>query len=286
MSNWLELQTNAGDVKTNINSKGVMSSSNNNLTISASISVVGNTAREMEELSNKIYSFMYTVGRIETYTKELERKNSEGIKNKLKLQREKAKKESRWLLEKIEEISERNKDDKSFQKITKQFKEQFERFQKVSRYSIHVEKLYLMKLNRNIEEKEPIVDDRHNALVTKFRAEQEEFEQRLLLAEYDQRAIETEKAIAEERLNDLKELETDMDQLMHTYVEIRDLIQVQGESIDEIEKNVEEASFFVEEGVEYIKTSKESLKHRLFFMIVSMVFVALATIGVIAFIVI
>ncbi|EFC50341.1 predicted protein [Naegleria gruberi] len=248
-----------------------------------SVVPIFNIQKEVEDLSNKIYSFMYTVGRIESHTKELEKKDSDSVKNKLKAHREKAKKELRWLLQKFEEISckapnlKDSTTEKVFEKITKQFKDQFERFQNVSKHSIEVEKKHLIKVHSRSRQTEnsALVDDTenndtdgeyedHKYGVGKYEQEQQDlFEQRLILTEFDHSMIQTEKAIAEERLNELKQLEVDMNDIYSCYVDLSSMIKQQGETMDTVESNILKSNIMVEEGVEYIETSRKKLSYRL-----------------------
>ena len=71
-------------------------------------------------------------------------------------------------------------------------------------------------------------------------------QQKFVLTEAAANTIETERAIERQKLEDLKRLQVDMNDLHQCYVDIRDMLEGQQEYIDKIQDNVETAAAHVE----------------------------------------
>lgn len=232
---------------------------------------------DIEEVSNIIYQFISTVNRIEVLSKELNTlKDNESVRTRLRKAREKAKKESKQLIARLDSDKELllKEDEKLYGKLIKQQKEIFERFQIVYRESLEKEKqrqpdkhyrgnffftVLIIISCIETEDTESVADDgsfnNDSSPSHKQKFSEEIEESRLVLSEYNKNVIETEKNMAKERLEDLKRLDSDMNDLQECFVNLKVLLTEQNEQLDQIEQNVDKANECMEEGIEDIRYS-------------------------------
>ena len=86
----------------------------------------------------------------------------------------------------------------------------------------------------------------------------EKKEQKFVLLQSDQNTIETEKKMALQTLDDLKRLETDMDDLKSCYVDLKSLLNEQTEGIDQMYENTVTANENVEAAVTELQAVSKS----------------------------
>jgi t-SNARE complex subunit (syntaxin) len=239
----------------------------------------------LDDIPTLLYAFVSTVNKIEQYSKDVNTpKDNEALRTKLRKSREKAKADSKVLMSKFESVKKDNSyrdNEKLFQKLYKQFKEVFERFQKESRKSVEEEKKaakkYVEQLNIGGHQLQNEYDTSYVQLELMDEVDRGV---KVALGEYDANTIELEKNMSREKLQDLKKLEVDMDDLNTCYVELKGLLLEQNEGLDHVEDNVDQANSYVIEGIDDIKAANKHASKGRLGLIILIILIILVAIGI------
>ncbi len=202
---------------------------------------------KMEEFSNEIYGLVSKLNRIEALSKELDTiRDTDGLRKKLKRERETAKEYAHELIKKMKllenERPTKDKEKEMFIKVTKQFAEVVEQFDRVYRFSVQREK--------HATRKQILLDDADANTRSVGKVSDDQIEQKLVcLSGADAATIEVEKQLSREMLEDLKRLETDMNDLAQMYVDVRDMLLEQQAGIDQMLTNLQNTNAHMESAV-------------------------------------
>ena len=79
------------------------------------------------------------------------------------------------------------------------------------------------------------------------------------ILEADKNTVESEKMLAKQTVEDLRNLETDMYELNGIFKELKELIDEQQDSLDMAQKNVSDANAYVETAVVDIRDARKML---------------------------
>jgi hypothetical protein len=242
------------------------------------------SVNEFDQVSNAIYNLLNMCSKIESLTRQLDRdttntKKTEATKKKLKKERETAKENFKKLSEDIQAciVSDKlNKDKQVIDKLKKNFQEVSDRFSYVNRVSMEKERELETRVRDRFTESGVLERESHSFdnisqqsqkqkqhqhhQQQQLHAKEEavENEPKFVMMEYTMNTINTVDVLAKEKLNDLKNLETDMNELHDLFINLKDIVQEQQEDLNIVETNVESSAALVEEGVENIKFARKN----------------------------
>lgn len=198
---------------------------------------------ELNDLSTRIHT-------MEKLTRDIGGpRDGEGLRRKLRSEREKAKASVRSLAQQLQKTSPTTGSDRALhRKLQTNFKELLRRFETVAEESLQRERKATL-----------INDDNPGQQHTPENMQTLGLEE-VKLRTWQAATLETEEAQAREKHRELLDLETDLHELHSCYVEFSTLVDEQEDLIDNLGDNVQRSVKNVEKGVTEIKTASKYQK--------------------------